>query len=261
MLADYHMHTEFSDDSTCPMEKAIQTALAKNFDEICFTEHIDYGVKTDLNCDCQKYLEKFTYYQKLFSPQIKLKFGMEFGMQTHTINQFAKTFASYPFDFIILSCHQVDNLEFWNQAFQQGKTQQEYNELYYQEILKVIQQYKDYCVLGHLDMINRYDQKGIYPFNKVFDLVNEILKQVINDHKGIEINTSCYRYGLKDLTPSIEILKLYKKLGGDIITIGSDGHDVDQYGFKIQETKQILKALEFKYIYTFDKMKPIVHTI
>lgn len=159
MLADYHMHTEFSDDSTCPMEKAIQTAIAKNFDEICFTEHIDYGVKTDLNCDCQKYLEKFTYYQKLFSPQIKLKFGMEFGMQTHTINQFAKTFASYPFDFIILSCHQVDNLEFWNQAFQQGKTQQEYNELYYQEILKVIQQYKDYCVLGHLDMINRYDQK------------------------------------------------------------------------------------------------------
>ena len=205
MLADYHMHTEFSDDSTCPMEKAIQTAIAKNFDEICFTEHIDYGVKTDLNCDCQKYLEKFTYYQKLFSPQIKLKFGMEFGMQTHTINQFAKTFASYPFDFIILSCHQVDNLEFWNQAFQQGKTQQEYNELYYQEILKVIQQYKDYCVLGHLDMINRYDQKGIYPFNKIFDLVNEILKQVINDHKGIEINTSCYRYGLKDLTPSVEI--------------------------------------------------------
>ena len=124
MLADYHMHTEFSDDSTCPMEKAIQTAIAKNFDEICFTEHIDYGVKTDLNCDCQKYLEKFTYYQKLFSPQIKLKFGMEFGMQTHTINQFAKTFTSYPFDFIILSCHQVDNLEFWNQAFQQGKTQQ-----------------------------------------------------------------------------------------------------------------------------------------
>ena len=82
-----------------------------------------------------------------------------------------------------------------------------------------------------------------------------------NDHKGIEINTSCYRYGLKDLTPSVEILKLYKKLGGDIITIGSDGHDVDQYGFKIQETKQILKDLGFKYIYTFDKMKPIAHTI
>lgn len=182
-------------------------------------------------------------------------------MQTHTINQFAKIFASYPFDFIILSCHQIDNLEFWNQAFQQGKTQQKYNELYYQEILKVIQQYKDYCVLGHLDMINRYDKKRIYPFNKVFDLVNEILKQVINDHKGIEINTSCYRYGLKDLTLSVEILKLYKKLGGDIITIGSDGHDVDQYGFKIQETKQILKDLGFKYIYTFDKMKPIAHTI
>lgn len=65
----------------------------------------------------------------------------------------------------------------------------------------------------------------------------------------------------KDLTPSVEILKLYKKLGGDIITIGSDGHDVDQYGFNIQETKQILKDLGFKYIYTFDKMKSIAHLI
>ena len=59
-------------------------------------------------------------------------------------------------------------------------------------------------------MINSLRPKGIYPFNKVFDLVNEILKQVINDHKGIEINTSCYRYGLKDLRPSFENLNSIK---------------------------------------------------
>lgn len=30
MLADYHIHSEFSDDSVCPMETVIKYAIAKN---------------------------------------------------------------------------------------------------------------------------------------------------------------------------------------------------------------------------------------
>ncbi|MDE7034680.1 MAG: PHP domain-containing protein, partial [Eubacteriales bacterium] len=48
MLADYHLHTAFSDDSVTPMEDMVQRALALGFDEICFTEHVYYGVMTDL---------------------------------------------------------------------------------------------------------------------------------------------------------------------------------------------------------------------
>ena len=51
-----------------------------------------------------------------------------------------------------------------------------------------------------------------------------ILEQVIADGKGIEVNTSSKRYGLKDSTPSHKILELYKDLGGTILTIGSDSH-------------------------------------
>ena len=94
MLADYHVHTEYSDDSTYCME----------------------------------------HYHR------------------------------YPFDFIILSIHQVNDQEFWTQDFQRGKTQKEYNEKYYEEILSVIQKHKNYSVLGHLDLIARYDKNGIYPF-------------------------------------------------------------------------------------------------
>ena len=47
--ADYHVHTSFSDDSETLMEEAVLHAIAVGLDEICFTEHIDYGVKTDLN--------------------------------------------------------------------------------------------------------------------------------------------------------------------------------------------------------------------
>lgn len=44
MFADYHVHCHFSDDSNYPMEQVILDAIAKGIDEICFTDHVDYGV-------------------------------------------------------------------------------------------------------------------------------------------------------------------------------------------------------------------------
>lgn len=100
-----------------------------------------------------------------------------------------------------------------------------------------------------------------YPFEKIKPIFTEILKTVIADGKGIEVNTSSHRYGLSDLTPSRDILKLYRELGGTIITIGSDSHKPEHLGTFIDETKQELKTLGFKEFCTFDKMKPIYHQL
>ena len=51
MFADYHVHTEFSDDSVYPMEDVIRDALQMGMDEICITDHVDYGVKEDWDSD------------------------------------------------------------------------------------------------------------------------------------------------------------------------------------------------------------------
>lgn len=261
MLADYHMHTNFSNDSEYPMEEAVKKSILIGLDEICFTEHIDYGVKTDLNCDCESYKKEFLRCKNKFGNRISMKFGSEFGMQTHTIPKFKETFDKYDFDFVILSCHQVDNQEFWKYEFQSGKNQEEYNRRYYEEILKVMQRYNNFSVLGHLDMIKRYDPEGEYSFGNVKDIVTEILKTVIAKGKGIEVNTSCYRYGLKDLTPSHEILKLYHELGGKLITIGSDAHKEEHMGCKIAETQKELMQLGFINICTYEKMKPVFHKL
>ena len=49
MLADYHVHTSFSDDSAYPLRQVALDAVRLNLDEICFTEHVDYGVKPEWN--------------------------------------------------------------------------------------------------------------------------------------------------------------------------------------------------------------------
>ena len=290
MFADYHIHTYYSDDSTYPMEQVVKDAISKGITDLCFTDHVDYGIKEDAdklapeqrqelkvkiqnpnvpqyNVDYLAYVAEYQDVKEKYADKINLKLGMEFGLQIHTIPQYQKLFNSYPFDFIIMSCHQVENKEFWTQEFQQGRSQDEYNQRYYDEILAQVKNYHDYSVLGHLDLIARYDKAGVYPFAKTRDKIAEILKIVIADGKGIELNTSSVRYkihnaqGKPELTPSREILALYKELGGRIITTGSDSHKPEHLGAYIAEQSQELKKLGFKEICTFEKMQPVFHKL
>lgn len=272
MLADYHVHTEYSNDSTEPMENLIEEAIKLGINEICFTDHVDYGVKLDhdapeeqkagkeLNVDYPNYFRQIDKLIKKHQGRIILKKGLEFGIQTHTINQFYKLVNLYDLDFVILSCHQVRDKEFWTYEFQNGKTPDEYNAEYYNEIYKCICEYKDYSVLGHLDMIQRYND-SIYPFEKSKEIITEILMKVIEDNRGVEVNTSSFRYGLKDLMPSREILKLYYELGGKIITIGSDCHEAKDVGTQIAYVKEELKAIGFNHFCTYEKTRPVFHKL
>ena len=276
MFADYHVHTEFSDDSVYPMEDVIRDAVKMGMDEICITDHVDYGVKTDweegmeiqyrkgdplTNVDYPRYMEKIGRLREEYGGKITIRTGMEFGVQTHTIPQFEALFARYPFDFIILSIHQVEDKEFWTQDFQRGRSQKEYNERYYQEMFDVVKAYKNYSVLGHMDLIKRYDEAGICPFGEVEPMIREILKVVIADGKGIELNTSFHRYGLADPMPSMDIFRLYRELGGEIVTIGSDSHKPEHLGAYIGEGKEILKEAGFARFCTFENMKPVFYEL
>lgn len=260
-LTDYHVHTYYSDDSDCPMEEMVRQALILGLDELAFTEHVDYGVKTDLNCDYDAYGAELARLREKYAGRITLRKGIEFGVQTHTIPQFRRDFAQQGFDFVILSNHQVGDREFWNGQFQQGKTQREIHTAYYEAIYEVVCAYKDYSVLGHLDMIKRYDPYGAYPDENVLPLVEKILRQVIADGKGIEINTSCFRYGLPDWTPSRRILQLYRELGGTILTIGSDAHRSPDLADHVVQAQRMLKELGFGAICTFANMQPAYHAL
>lgn len=276
MIADYHVHTEFSDDSTYPMEEVIRDAVRMHLDEICITDHVDYGIKEDwdsgaqilyrgteplANVDYPAYMAELSRMAELYSGQITVRKGLEFGVQRHTIDRYGKLFRRYSFDFIILSVHQVGDKEFWTQDFQRGKSQQEYNEQYYEELLYIVKHYKDYSVLGHMDLITRYDEAGAYPFEKIRPYAEEILKNVIRDGKGIEVNTSYHRYGLADTTPSQDILKLYYDLGGTILTIGSDSHKPEHLGAYISDAKEMLRSIGFRKFCTYEKMQPLFHEL
>lgn len=276
MFCDYHTHTIFSDDSEYPMEECVKDAISLRIKEICFTDHVDYGVKYDLkdlkpeevegkvlNVDFEKYFPEIERVKELYKGNISIKTGLEFGVQKQTIPQYEELFKKYPFDFIIMSVHEIDNKELWNHSFQDGKTEAEYYSLYFENIYYLVQNFHNYSVLGHLDLLKRYDEKdGYNPFVENKEIITKILKYIIADGKGIELNTSTKKYHLDDLMPSRDILRLYLELGGEILTIGSDSHcKKDLTNSHIEELKQELREIGFKKFCTFEKMQPTFHEL
>lgn len=278
MLADFHVHSEFSDDSTYPVIDVCRDAIKRNLEEICFTDHVDYGVKPDsdhpelahlidgipsINVDYDRYFPTVEAMRERFADDLTVRCGLELGVQTHTIDRYERLLDRWGnhLDFAILSIHQVGDKEFWDGSFQQGRTQDEYNEAYYQELLAVVERFHGYSILGHLDLIKRYDPAGIYPFEKTRDITAAILERIIADGKGIEVNTSSFRYGLPDLQPCTEILELYRDLGGTIVTIGSDSHEPDHLGSYIAYVQRRLSALGFKAFCTFEGKEPHFHEL
>jgi len=278
MYFDYHVHTAFSDDSVYPMEDVVRDAVALGIEELAFTDHVDYGVKDEWDCpnprinydgdiavnvDYPRYFARIAELAEAYAGRIRLRAGLEFGVQSHRLGAYEQLFAAWPLDFVLLSIHQVRDIEFWypHNPFTEGRTQKEYNDAYYEELYRCVCGYRDYSVLAHLDHIRRYDPAGSYPTEKNRDIIAAILERVIEDGKGIEVNTSCFRYALGDLTPSTDIIELYRDLGGTIVTVGSDSHAPSHLGTHVPEVYDRLRALGFSHIVTYDRMQPAFHAL
>ena len=127
------------------------------------------------NVNYDDYMECFKEMGYVYGDDITLKLGLEFGMQRHTIPDYEKLFGKLPLDFVIMSVHELEDKELWTREFQRGKNQDEYVKEYYEEILYLAKHFHDYSVLGHLDLISRYDDHGKYPFEKIKPIYYYIL--------------------------------------------------------------------------------------
>ena len=95
-----------------------------------------------------------------------------------------------------------------------------------------------------------------YSYQKHADIIDRILRTILESGKGIELNTSGFRSGLGQPNPCVDILKRYKELGGEIITVGSDAHKPEHVGADFDKACTILKDCGFQYYTIFEKRAP-----
>jgi len=260
-MFDYHVHTNFSADCDVNIRAIIQSAYDKGLKEIAITDHIDFDYPDKsivFDLDFINYYEVLTKYQKEFEGKIKVLKGVEVGIQHHIVTECNHALDPYDFDFVICSIHAADKLDLHGGEFFLDKTPKEAYVRYYEYYLECIKDYKDYNVLGHLNLVDRYKKyiTGDVAESEYFDIIKEIYSLIISEGKGIEINSSCFRYKMDIYTPTIDMLKLYKEMGGEIITFGSDSHSTETLGYKYEFFMDILKDIGFKYITTFENRKP-----
>ena len=193
-----------------------------------------------------------------FAGRIIIKKGVEIGIQHgSTLEKCVKHAREYPYDFIIGSFHCAEGYELYGSSYFNGRTAKDSYLVFYTYMLENLKQYKDYDVIGHFNIIDRYTNEMANP-SVYMDLVEEILKVIIADGKGLEINTSSFRYGMGErTTPAGEILKLFKDLGGEIVTFGSDAHRAEDIGYKLDYAEHMARSAGFRYVATYDQRKPV----
>lgn len=248
VLWDCHMHSEFSADSGTPTADMIRQAIALGFKGICFTEHLDpdYPPTPDdleFALDIPAYYTKLNELKETYKNQIHIHFGIEIGLQLHLKQYFHNLLEEYPFDFVIGSSHVVHGADpYYPEFFQDRDEEKAYLE-YFESILENLDAFHEMDTYGHLDYIVRYgpNKNQFYSYKKYRNILDAILKKLADTNVGLEVNTGGYHYRLGEPNPCTDIIRRYKELGGEIITIGADAHTPDKIGYAFDRAAQVLK--------------------
>lgn len=262
MLSDFHLHSKFSGDSDAAPEDIINNAIAKGMRHICFTDHLDIDYPED---DCDFDLDEDSYWSYLSSlknkyiDKINILIGMETGLQPHIAYELDSRIKKHDFDFIIGSSHIVNGTDPYYRSFFENRTNYDAYMEYFLSIKECLKTCRNFDVYGHIDYVIRYtpykDMK--FRYTDFSDIIDDILKDLIYAGKGIELNTGGYAAGLNSPNPCPDIIRRYKELGGEIITVGSDAHKAENIGGYFKNAESVLKECGFDYYTVFQKRKAV----
>ncbi|MDR1778247.1 MAG: histidinol-phosphatase HisJ family protein [Clostridiales Family XIII bacterium] len=258
-MYDYHTHSNFSYDHIGgnSIDELVRAAISAGLDEIAITDHYDPNFPADeAALDFPAYKRQIAIAREKYKDQICVIAGIELGIRPgQTMESCRAEVLSWPYDFVIASVHSAGEHPIHRPSYRAGKTPLEAIRFYYEWVLTCVEEYSDFDVFGHLNVIERYAE-GIPDESEYMDCVEAVLAALVAKGKGIEINTSNYRYGQERTIPTLSMLKLYKELGGQIVTTGSDSHGIKFVGRDLDKAEALLKAAGFKYVTTYRARVP-----
>lgn len=269
MYVDSHVHSDISFDGTASVDELVTEAKKKGLGGIVLTEHYDIFDGMDPHDEKARPFDLCEYEDKLWDVRDSYKgyvtAGVEIGLRPDTKKAVQIASKLFDYDFIIGSSHIVCGVNVsHDDSFCDRLTKEEAYGRYLEEVCENIKLYGDlFDVYGHLDYIARY---GHYPdrimhYDEFSTLYDKALKLLIENGCGIEVNTAGFRQGFDSPHPTFEVIKRYKELGGEIITIGSDAHAPNVLGYRFDDAIRMIREAGFGRICFFKNRKPIFQNI
>ena len=265
ILFDQHTHSRCSPDSDAPLRDMAEAARDHGMSLICFTDHFDMDDDRTGHCaptwperwpDVVREMEAL-----LADPPagIEIRWGMELGEIHHDPATAAKAAAAPELDFVLGSLHNLrDTPDFYHIRYSSLEECETYNRAYLRELAELAEQ-ECFDSMAHMGYTSRYMiRRGFraeITADRYRDELAEIFRRLIRSGKGVEVNTSGLREG-QSTFPDPSALSLYRDLGGEIVTVGSDAHTPRDAGIGVKEAYQLLQSLGFRYVARFTKRKP-----
>jgi histidinol-phosphatase (PHP family) len=261
-MIDTHVHSHHSPDARGTMVSLAQAAQSRGLTGIVFTEHGEWypGDEAYGYLDLDAYFAEINEARTHFTTQagcgevVTLLSGIELGNPHEFPEQVAALLARYPFDLVIGSVHWIDNLPGWELSIFESGIPAVYRR-YFEELLAMVE-HAEFDVLGHLDLVRRdsWDLFGqILTLEPYAEVIDAVLRRLISDGRGLEINTSALRKGLSEPVPGLATLRHYRELGGEILVIGSDAHRPEHLGYGFPLARDVARAAGFERVARFER--------
>lgn len=260
-LVDMHTHSDNSPDGfhsvTLMCERAIEKGVA------CFavTDHceIDQFYEENFNVAAKQSFFDIEKARSVFDGQIRLLAGIEIGQAAQNPALAEKVLSAFPYDIVLGSVHRLpDRPDFAFTDFSKESPERLFDE-YLDELLRLIE-WGGFDVLAHLSYPFRYivgDAGHPMDLRDYEEKVTRVLTALIAKGKGLEINTSGLRGKYGALVPDVWCLRLYRRLGGQILTVGSDAHRSEDIAANIAEGQAAAQEAGFENYAVYVGRRPV----
>ncbi len=251
---DYHIHTRFSCDGQQDMEEVCERAIALGLPEICFTEHADYtpGDPCSFHFKPDAYFQALERVRQQYGGRLLIRAGAEMGESHRFPYETELLMDEYPFDFIIGSLHWVGDEFVLSRDYFEKHGKHDAYQKYFEELLVMVR-VGGFDVVGHFDVVKRYGYDVYGPFDPHDheEIIREVLEACVDEGIGLEVNTSTLRRPVNEPSPHPTILNWYRELVWDIVTLGSDAHELAHVGYALTDMVELLRATGFEYVARF----------
>ncbi len=255
-IYDSHCHSNNSHDGHNSVEQMCITAIEKGINGFALTDHCEVDLYKDEYINrVDNSFRDITLAKEKYKDILTLSAGIELGQPNYNIELSKEIINKHNYDFVIASTHGIGdsgdlcNVNYSNMSIREVNDLLDRYFKYYLEMVTIC----DFDTAAHLTYPLRYIE-GVYnikiDLDKYIDIIDEIFKTVINRGKALELNTSGLRQNIKKPFPTIELMKRYLDFGGELITIGSDSHRINDIAADFPVSLEFLDYIGFKY-YSF----------
>jgi len=262
-ICDSHLHTINSFDGNFTLDEMCAAAVKAGLSEIAVTEHCDIDCILDgiyPPYDEAKIREDIKAAREKYTGLLRIDHGIELGQIHLRLEESKALLERDDYDFVLGSLHNLPDVpDFSLLKFDKMSIMQAVS-LWERSLTEVNKLIRTGLVnsLAHVTYPIRYitlAQKSI-DLVKYYPQLEEIFGYMIENGIALEINSSGIRQGLGFTLPSAEILALYVKCGGRMVTVGSDAHFTEHIGADITTVYRMLLDAGLDSVTVFRRRKP-----